>query len=99
MNLSIISPRKTKGVTIGGWIGGLFELISSGHNGCYHEHQGVIECERKYANINVTTHCINIFYERSILHKSPFICLCRLRNNAKGKFRDCNFLHAKIQYI
>ncbi|CAF5107645.1 unnamed protein product [Rotaria magnacalcarata] len=99
MNLSTISHRKIKGVTIGGWIGGLFELISSGHNGCNNEYRGHLKCQVKYESLNVTTHCINIFYKNSILHNAPFICLCRFRNNSQGKYRDCEFLHANIQYI
>ncbi|CAF2893906.1 unnamed protein product [Rotaria sp. Silwood2] len=87
------------GVTMGGWIGGLFELISSGHNGCNNEHRGHFKCQAKYASLNVTTHCINIFYKNSILYNSPFICLCRFLNNSQGKYRDCEFLHANIQYI
>ncbi|CAF4491676.1 unnamed protein product [Rotaria socialis] len=87
------------GVTIGGWIGGLFELISSGHNGCSNEYRGHLKCQAKYKSLNVTTHCINIFYKNSILHNAPFICLCRFRNNSQGKYRDCEFLHANIQYI
>jgi hypothetical protein len=99
MNLSIILHRKTKGVTIGGWVGGLFELISGDHNGCNNKNKGNDMCRRKYSTFNVTTHCINIFYTNSILNNLPYICLCRFRNNSKGKYRDCEFLHAKIRYI
>jgi hypothetical protein len=84
-------------VTTGGWIGGLFELISGGHDGCTNEHRGNFKCQIKYASFNVTTHCINIFYKKSIPNNSPYICLCRFRNNSKSKYRDCEFLHAKIQ--
>ncbi|CAF3457426.1 unnamed protein product [Rotaria sp. Silwood1] len=87
------------GITMGGWIGGLFELISSDHNGCDNEHLGHFTCQAKYATLNVTTHCINIFYKNSILYNSPFICLCRFLNYSQGKYRDCEFLHANIQYI
>ena len=90
---------KCKGIAIGGWIGGLFELITIGYNGCYNEHHGYFKCQVKYASLNVTTHCINVFYTNSNLKYSPFICLCRFHNNSKGKYRDCEFLHAKIQYI
>ncbi|CAF1494453.1 unnamed protein product [Rotaria sordida] len=95
----IIIGKKIKGITMGGWIGGLFELISSGHNGCNNEHRGHLKCRAKYTSLNVTTHCINIFYKNSILHNYPFICLCRFLNNSQGKYRDCEFLHANIQYI
>ncbi|CAF3385510.1 unnamed protein product [Rotaria socialis] len=95
----VSTPILRRSVTIGGWIGGLFELISSGHNGCNNEYRGHLKCQAKYKSLNVTTHCINIFYKNSILHNAPFICLCRFRNNSQGKYRDCEFLHANIQYI
>jgi hypothetical protein len=84
-------------MSIGGWTGGLFEFIFNGHNGCNNEHRGSLHCEVKYRTVNVTTHCMNIFYRKSIPNQSPYICLCRFRNQSKVKYRDCDFLYAKIQ--
>ena len=92
--------KQIKGVTVGGWIGGLSEFIFSNSNGCTSKkYQGNLKCLNKYGTRNVTTHCINVFHTNSISKNSPYICLCHLRNYSHVKFRDCEFLDAKIQYI
>ena len=84
-------------MTIGGWIGGLFELISGSYNGCNNVYRGNSKCNTQYASPNVIVHCINTFYKRSNPDILPYICLCRFRNISTAKYRDCEFLHAKIQ--
>ncbi|CAF0972928.1 unnamed protein product [Adineta steineri] len=91
--------KKFIGVVIGGWLGGLFEFLTGGHNGCNNEYRGHVQCQKKYANLTIMARCINIFYTNLTLENSPFICLCRFRNNSQGKYRDCEFFHVKIQYI
>ncbi|UJR23826.1 hypothetical protein I4U23_026802 [Adineta vaga] len=88
------------GISLGGWFGGLFEFITNGLNGCNNEQRGHIKCQVKYATRNVTARCVNIFYTKLTLKNNfPFICLCRFRNYSRGKYRDCEFLHANIRYI
>ena len=90
---------KLKGITIGGWIGGLFEFISISLNGCTNKYQGNRKCQNKYGTMYITTHCINVFHTNSISKSPPDICLCRFKNNSHGKYRDCDYLNAAIQYI
>lgn len=95
--LPLLTRQFISGTTIGGWIGGLFEFIFSGNHGCSDVHNGHLYCENKYASGNISTSCVNIFYKNSIMVTAPYICLCRFRNQSNGKYRDCDFLHAKIR--
>lgn len=92
----LTEKKKRKGFTIGGWIGGLFEFLESNYNGCLNEHLGSLQCFHRYASSNVTVRCLNTFYQKSSSNSLTYICLCRFRKNLTSKYRDCDFLHAKI---
>ncbi|CAF0858548.1 unnamed protein product [Adineta ricciae] len=85
------------GISLGGWLGGLFEFLTNGFNGCSNEHRGHTKCQLQYASPNVTVRCVNIFYKNLTLINSAFICLCRFRNSPQRKYRDCAYLYADIR--
>ena len=92
-------PRKTKGVILGGWIGGLFEFLITGHNACENRHNGDFYCRSKYESLEIHSYCVNIFYnDRTMIdeNRRRYMCLCRLRNQTNVKYRHCDFIKAKI---